>query len=46
MTGWYAYSDYCTGEVMAIASSGEGTGITVNPDADVLGETRRRKDQF
>ena len=37
LAGWYVYSDYCTGEVMAIALSGEGTGITVNPEAAVLG---------
>ena len=36
LAGWYVYSDYCTGEVMALAVSGEGTGITVDPEAAVL----------
>lgn len=37
LAGWYVYSDYCTGEVMAIAVTGDGTGITVSPEAAVLG---------
>ena len=36
LAGWYVYADYCTGEVMAIAVSGEGTDATVNPEPVVL----------
>jgi hypothetical protein len=30
------YADYCTGEVMALAVTGEGTGITVGPEPVAL----------
>ena len=29
LAGWYVYADYCTGEVMALAVSGEGPAATV-----------------
>ena len=40
LAGWYVYADYCTGEVMAIAVSGEGTGIDGQPRA---GRARQRR---
>ena len=30
------YADYCTGEVMAISVTGEGTAITVGPEPAAL----------
>ena len=32
LDGWYVFADYCTGEVIALPSSGEGDGITVEPE--------------
>jgi glucose/arabinose dehydrogenase len=36
LAGWYVFSDYCSGEVMALSVSGAGTGITVGPESAVL----------
>jgi glucose/arabinose dehydrogenase len=36
LAGWYVYADYCTGEVMAISVTGEGTAITVGPEPAAL----------
>ena len=40
LAGWYVYADYCTGEVMALAVSGEGPAATVSAEAD--GADQRR----
>jgi glucose/arabinose dehydrogenase len=36
LAGWYVFADYCTGEVMALAVSGEGNAVTVSAEAAVL----------
>ena len=36
LAGWYVYADYCTGEVMALSVSGEGTDVTVGAEAAIL----------
>jgi glucose/arabinose dehydrogenase len=37
LAGWYIFADYCTGRIMALAVTGERIGITVAPEAVVLG---------
>ena len=37
LVGWYVFADYCTGHIMALAVTGEGIGMTVAPEAVVLG---------
>jgi glucose/arabinose dehydrogenase len=36
LAGWYVFSDYCTGEVMALAVNGQGGAVTVSAEATVL----------
>ena len=37
LAGWYVFADYCTGHIMALPVTGERIGMTVAPEAVVLG---------